>query len=93
MLAMTRHWCWCACLHAQKPIEAYLTFGKSDVIHSTILAFAQMAERRSTLRDLGSGGPRAEGVKGSSLQTQSFRMNGHAFSAARATYNFLSKVC
>ena len=50
------------------PIENYLTFGKSDVIHSTILAFAQMAERRSTLRDLGSGGPRAEGVKGSSYK-------------------------
>jgi hypothetical protein len=31
-------------------------------------AFAQMAEQRSTLRDLGSGGPRAEGVKGSSYK-------------------------
>jgi hypothetical protein len=49
-------------------IENYLTFAKSDVIHSTILAFAQMAEQRSTLRDLGSGGPRAEGVKGSSYK-------------------------
>ena len=70
MLAMTRHWCWCACL-PPCPItlfDNYLTFGKSDVIHSTILAFAQMAERRSTLRDLGSGGPRAEGVKGSSYK-------------------------
>jgi hypothetical protein len=38
------------------PLSRYLTFGKSDVTHSTILAFAQMAERRSTLRDLGSGG-------------------------------------
>jgi hypothetical protein len=70
-LARTRHWRWYSYLPPCPIIllGPYLSFGKSDVIHGTILAFAQWPSDGPRLADLGRGGPRAEGAKRSLPQT------------------------
>jgi len=64
-LARTQHWRWYSCLPPCPiiPSARYLSFGKSDVSHGTISAFAPLPSDGPRLADLGREGPWAEGTK------------------------------